>query len=199
MKQRKKLLCLVAAAALCLGLAACGARASTEPAVAPYNMTEDQEELLSLLGLEDAALVFSFQAPEEAAKVTAHTYVLEDGVWVENGGVSLLREGGDSQPLAGEFALVYHRDRSMDLHLNAQGRVSFSSDPVPFEGELLSAARGAIPESQPAAMGEEVPVALFLEDGGASMKSLTPQSYFTPQELADMDVAQAVTLEFSAG
>lgn len=48
-------------------------------------------------------------------------------------------------------------------------------------------------------MGEEVPVALFLEDGGTSMKSLTPQSYFTPQELADMDVAQAVTLEFSAG
>ena len=40
---------------------------------------------------------------------------------------------------------------------------------------------------------------LGLEDGGTSMKSLTPQSYFTPQELADMDVAQAVTLEFSAG
>ena len=51
MKQRNKLLCLVAAAALCLGLAACGARASTEPAVAPYNMTEDQGELLSLLGM----------------------------------------------------------------------------------------------------------------------------------------------------
>ena len=48
-------------------------------------------------------------------------------------------------------------------------------------------------------MGEEVPVALFLEDGGTSMKSLTPQSYFTPQELEGMDVAQAVTLEFSAG
>ena len=46
---------------------------------------------------------------------------------------------------------------------------------------------------------EEVPVALFLEDGGTSMKSLTPQSYFTPQELEGMDVAQAVTLEFSAG
>ena len=67
MKQRKKLLCLVAAAALCLGLAACGTRASTEPAVAPYNMTEDQEELLSLLGLTNKAMVFSFQGPEEAA------------------------------------------------------------------------------------------------------------------------------------
>ena len=85
MKQRNKLLCLVAAAALCLGLAACGTRASTEPAVAPYDMTEDQEELLSLLGLTDKAMVFSFQGPEEAAELTAHTYVLEDGAWVENG------------------------------------------------------------------------------------------------------------------
>ena len=158
-------------------------------------MSQDQQELLSLLGLEDAALVFSFQAPEEAAKVTAHTYVLEDGVWVENGGVSLLREGEDSQPLAGEFALVYHQDRSMDLHLNAQGRVSFSSDPVPFEGERLSAAREH--PREPARChgggGARSPVS-----GGRRhlYESLTPQSYFTPQELEGMDVAQAVTLEF---
>lgn len=196
---RKILLAAVLLLLLVPALGGCQERETEKAFVAPYDMSQDQQELLSLLGLEDAALVFSFQAPEEAAKVTAHTYVLEDGVWVENGGVSLLREGEDSQPLAGEFALVYHQDRSMDLHLNAQGRVSFSSDPVPFEGELLSAAREAIPESQPAPLGEEVPVALFLEDGGTSMKSLTPQSYFTPQELEGMDVAQAVTLEFSAG
>ena len=121
MKPRKKLLCLVAAAALCLGLAACGARASTEPAVAPYDMTEDQEELLSLLGLTDKAMVFSFQGPEEAAELTAHTYVLEDGAWVENGGVSMTRDTAEAGPFQGEFALVYREDRSMELYLHHQG------------------------------------------------------------------------------
>ena len=82
MKQRNKLLCLVAAAALCLGLAACGTRASTEPAVAPYDMTEDQEELLSLLGLTDKekAQILSINlsnAPERLYKE----------VWIGLGGV----------------------------------------------------------------------------------------------------------------
>ena len=144
MKQRNKLLCLVAAAALCLGLAACGARASTEPAVAPYDMTEDQEELLSLLGLTDKAMVFSFQGPEEAAELTAHTYVLEDGAWVENGGVSMTRDTAEAGPFQGEFALVYREDRSMELYLHHQGGVvSFASEPVAFPGETLASLRAA--------------------------------------------------------
>ena len=95
-------------------------------------MSQDQQELLSLLGLEDAALVFSFKAPEEAAKVTAHTYVLEDGVWVENGGVSLLREAGESQPLAGEFGPGLSPGPQHGPALNAQGRVSFPAIRCPL-------------------------------------------------------------------
>ena len=129
---RKILLAAVLLLLLVPALGGCQEQETEKAFVAPYDMSQDQQELLSLLGLEDAALVFSFKAPEEAAKVTAHTYVLEDGVWVENGGVSLLREAGESQPLAGEFALVYHQDRSMDLHLNAQGRVSFSAIRCPL-------------------------------------------------------------------
>lgn len=91
---RKILLAAVLLLLLVPALGGCQERETEKAFVAPYVMNQDQQELLSLLGLEDAALVFSFQAPEEAAKVTAHTYVLEDGVWVENGGVSLLREGG---------------------------------------------------------------------------------------------------------
>ena len=91
---RKILLAAVLLLLLVSALGGCQEQETEKAFVAPYDMSQDQQELLSLLGLEDAALVFSFKAPEEAAKVTAHTYVLEDGVWVENGGVSLLREGG---------------------------------------------------------------------------------------------------------
>lgn len=197
MKQRNKLLCIVAAAALCLGLAACGARASTEPAVAPYDMTEDQEKLLSLLGLTDKAMVFSFQGPEDAAELTAHTYVLEDGAWVENGGVSMTRDTAEGGPFQGEFALVYREDRSMELYLHHQGGVvSFASEPVAFPGETLASLRGGLQESAPAPLGEEIPVALFVEDGGTALQSLGPEVYFTPEEAAGYDVVQVVTLEF---
>ena len=85
MRRGKNLFCAGVALALCLGLTACGVQTSTEPSVAPYDMTEEQEDLLSLLGMTDRAMVFSFQSPEEATQLTAHTYVLEDGAWVENG------------------------------------------------------------------------------------------------------------------
>ena len=84
MRRGKNLFCAGVALALCLGLTACGVQTSTEPSVAPYDMTEEQEDLLSLLGMTDRAMVFSFQGPEEATQLTAHTYVLEDGAWVEN-------------------------------------------------------------------------------------------------------------------
>ena len=160
-------------------------------------MTEDQEELLSLLGLTNKAMVFSFQGPEEAAELTAHTYVLEDGAWVENGGVSMTRDTAEGGPFQGEFALVYREDRSMELYLHHQGGVvSFASEPVAFPGETSASLRGGLQESAPAPLGEEIPVALFVEDGGTALQSLGPEVYFTPGEAAGYDVVQVVTLEF---
>ena len=86
MKQRNKLLCIVAAAACAWGWPPAGPGRPQSLRCAPYDMTEDQEKLLSLLGLTDKAMVFSFQGPEEAAKLTAHTYVLEDGAWWKTAG-----------------------------------------------------------------------------------------------------------------
>ena len=51
-------------------------------------------------------------------------------------------------------------------------------------------------ESASAPLGEEIPVALFVEDGGTTMQSLGPEVYFTPEEAAGYDMVQVVTLEF---
>ena len=197
MRRGKNLFCAGVALALCLGLTACGVQTSTEPSVAPYDMTEEQEDLLSLLGMTDRAMVFSFQSPEEATQLTAHTYVLEDGAWVENGGVSMTRDAVEDGPFQGEFALLRQEDRSMDLYLHHQGgQVSFTSEPVAFPGESLASSRGGLQESVPASLGEEIPVAVFVEDSGTALRSLGPEVYFTPEEAAGYDVVQVVTLEF---
>ena len=51
-------------------------------------------------------------------------------------------------------------------------------------------------ESAPAPLGEEIPVALFVEDSGTALQSLGPEVYFTPEEAAGYDMVQVVTLEF---
>ena len=74
--------------------------------------------------------------------------------------------------------------------------VSFASEPVVFPGETLASLRGGLQESAPAPLEEEIPVALFVEDGGTALQSLGPEVYFTPEEAAGYDVVQVVTLEF---
>ncbi len=167
------------------------------PYVEPYELDESQRELLSLLGIEDEAMVFSFEAPEEAGRLSAHAYVLEDGAWVENGGVSLFREEGD-EPFAGELAFTRQEDRSIDLALHSQGKVSFRSEPVAWDGELLSSGGARLTQRQPAELGREVPVAAFVEDGGTALKSLDIEKIWNePETAAGLDIVQVVTLEFS--
>ena len=85
----------------------------------------------------------------------------------------------------------------MELYLHHQGGVvSFSSEPVAFPGEILASIRGSLQERAPAPLGEEIPVALFVEDGGTALQSLGPEVYFTPGGAAGYDVVQVVTLEF---
>lgn len=61
---RKILLAAVLLLLLVPALGGCQEQETEKAFVAPYVMNQDQQELLSLLGLEDAALVFSFKAPE---------------------------------------------------------------------------------------------------------------------------------------
>ena len=93
--------------------------------------------------------------------------------------------------------MVYREDRSMELYLHHQGGVvSFASEPVAFPGETSASLRGGLQESASAPLGEEIPVALFVEDSGTAMQSLGPEVYFTPEETAGYDMVQVVTLEF---
>ena len=176
-----------------MGCAAQGAG----PYVEPYELDESQRELLSLLGIEDDAMVFSFEGPEEAGRLSAHAYVLEGGTWVENGGVSLFREEGD-ELFAGELAFTRQEDRSIDLALHSQGKVSFRSEPVAWDGELLSSGGARLTQRQPAELGREVPVAAFAEDGGTALKSLDIEKIWNePETAAGLDIVQVVTLEFA--
>ena len=46
-------------------------------------------------------------------------------------------------------------------------------------------------------LGKEIPVSVLVYDNGNSMRSYTTEDYFEPEKFKDMDLVQAVTLEFS--
>ena len=45
-------------------------------------------------------------------------------------------------------------------------------------------------------LGKEIPVSVLVYDNGNSMRSYITEDYFEPEKFKDMDLVQAVTLEF---
>ena len=193
----KKTIIGAALLALALTLTGCGAQAAAEPHVAPYEMNESQEEMLSLLGLKDNARLFTYYCPEGALAITASSYVLENGAWVSTGQGTIFWEEQEEENAQGVFSLLVREDRSFVLSLHGMGTSTFQSDPVTPPEEPLQYAQGWLGEEREIQLGEEIPVAFFVADSGTSMPSFTVEDYFTPESFQGMDTVQAVTLTFS--
>ena len=192
---------------LCLALALCGcSRTETKPGIpaeegiAPYELTEEQQELLSAFGMEDSARLFAFLAPEEAITVEVTVCRLTDaGTWevTGNGAMSI---GAERQPvsrLSGTIAMELRGDHGIDFNINCAGRGSFSSEKTELEGEPLGSTMGYLAEFQPIELNREIPLAIMAWDSGTSMRSYRPQDYYDTSLFEGIDLVQSVTVKFS--
>ncbi|MGI6255322.1 MAG: hypothetical protein ACOYJZ_06775 [Acutalibacter sp.] len=181
--------------ALAVLLAGCGQETAANT-VKPYPITEEQQELLQYLNLNNTANLFSYQCPENSQEVTITSYVLEDGTWVINGQGTLSWDGKTVESREGVFTLIYQEDRRFAMSLHAQGTSSFRSDPVDIPPDLTASSNAWLSEEVEIQLEKEIPVALFVSDSGNRMSSLTVEDYFSPEKLEEMDLVQAVTMTF---
>ena len=168
--------------------------------IAPYKLSEDQQELLGAFGMEDSANLFAFHAPEEAVTVEVNAYRLTDtGTWevTGNGAMSIGTERQPVSSLSGTIAMELRGDYSIDFNISCAGRGSFSSEEIELEQEPLGSTKGYLAEFRPIELNEEIPLAIMVYDSGTSMRSYTPQDYYDTSAFEDMDLAQAVTVSFS--
>ena len=168
--------------------------------VAPYELSQDQQELLGAFGMEDSARLFAFLAPEEAItiEVTASRLTAE-GSW-EVTGSGAMSIGTERQPvseLSGTIAMELGDDHSIDFNINCAGRGSFSSEKIELEQEPLGSTKAYLTEFQAIELNEEIPLALMVYDSGTSMRSYTAGDYFDVSLFEGMDLVQAVTVRFT--
>lgn len=191
---------------LVLALGACSDQppAAQENTIAPYELTQQESDLLSAFGLtEDNALALSFQAPAEAKALFIQVSRLEDGVW-ENVSDSVSGFGMDGpqedlpDSFAGLLCLEENEDRSLSVHVQSTFG-GFANTPQGAAPDLEWTMRSTafLQEAQTIQLDQPIPVALLAYDTGTSMSSLDLQSYFTPEDLAGLDLVQAVTVTFS--
>ena len=192
---------------LSLALLLCGcSRGETGPGIpaeegiAPYELSQDQQELLGAFGMEDSAGLFAFLAPEEAITIEVTACRLTDaGTW-EVTGSGAMSIGAERQPvssLSGTIAMELREDYSIDFNMNCAGRGSFSSEKIEFKAEALGSTKAFLTQFQPIRLNEEIPLAIMVYDSGTSMRSYTPEDYFDVSLFEGMDLVQAVTVKFS--
>lgn len=195
---------LVLTLALALGACSDQAPAAQENTIAPYELNQQERDLLSAFGLtEDNALALSFQAPAEAKALFIQVSRLEDGVW-ENVSDSVSGFGMDGpqedlpDSFAGLLCLEENVDRSLSVHVQSTFG-GFGNTPQGAAPDLEWTMRSTafLQETQTIQLDQPIPIALLAYGTGTSMSSLDLQSFFHPENLTGPDLVQAVTVTFS--
>lgn len=199
MRKKARLLCLALAVVLALLTGCRGQTPQAGSALEPYELSQDQEELLELLGLSDTVGVIKFTGAEEATALSIDTYELQDGQWQATGGGQISREEA-GEPWEGLAAIQSREDYSIGLRVRTEGIASYTTDAAAPESDPQGWALQFLDEETPIVLGEPIPVALFLYSGDGSLRTHALTDFADPAAFDGEDLAlvQAVTLTFTA-
>lgn len=201
----KKITCLFVMFVMLFSLAACSGNSNSvellkKEGIAPYDLSEEGEYILQSFGMENDSQIITFKAPKDAITMNVNIYRLEDSEkWnlIGEGAISIGEEREPVEQLEGTFTMQLQEKYVVDFHINCAGRMSSQSEEIVFDSEGISSTKVFLQEFQEVELNTEIPVALMVYDSGTSMKSHSLQDYFEPSEFAEMDLVQAVTMEFS--
>lgn len=199
MRKKARLLCLALAVVLALLTGCRGQTPQAGSTLEPYELSQDQEELLELLGLSDTVGVIKFTGAEEATALSIDTYELQDGQWQATGGGQISREEA-GEPWEGLAAIQSREDYSISLRVRTEGIASYTTDAAAPESDPQGWALQFLDEETPIVLGEPAPVALFLYSGEGSLRTHALTDFADPAAFDGEDLAlvQAVTLTFTA-
>ena len=200
----KKIFCFLVIFIVLMSLSACSEKSNNaafldKEGIAPYDLSEDGEYILQAFGMENNSQLIAFKAPKEAITMNVNVYCLDNSEQWKPVGGSAISIGEDREPieqLEGTFAMQMQENYVIDFHINCAGQMSSKSEEILLDSEGMASVKVFLQEFEEVELNTEVPVALMVYDSGTSMKSYSLQDYFEPSEFAEMDLVQAVTLEF---
>lgn len=200
MKKMRMSMLAACMAAVLTGCVQTDIHALQKEQVVPYELSERETQLLEAFGMDQNSQIVSFYAPETAITVTARIYKLkEDLIWetIGDGSMSIGKEKEPAEQILGSFTMQIQDDRSIDFHINMAGQGAFSTKDIGENQEYTIEGKAFLKEACKIELGKEIPVSVLVYDNGNSMRSYTTEDYFEPEKFKDMDLVQAVTLEFS--
>lgn len=184
--QRKRLCRLFCCLLLTLFLSACGKNVSKEMYLEEAQLTEEENKIVELIGMDQKQLIYDFQADDTIKSIQINTYELEDGQW------SLVTGGGGqawTDP-KGRIALGFERI-SDDLRVAVQssqhiGATSYQRE-LEEEGENMGCATSVLTERKEIVYEKEIPVAIQIVTSKDEVHSYVVDYFFQPEEYEKYD------------
>ena len=172
----------------------------TEEGIAPYELSEGEQNILDSFGMGDTSKLISFLAPINADSIEVNVYRLTGAdTWerIGNGAMSLGIDREPEQKVSGTIAIELKENYRIDFYINGAGQGHFTSKEIRLEEEPAAETKCFLNEFQQIELNKEIPIALRVYDSGTNMRSYQVQDYGNPSVFRKMDLVQAVTVTFS--
>lgn len=202
----KRLVSIFLGLVIMLALVGCsskegGKKALKEEGIAPYKLSESEENVLNAYGLNTSnSQMIMFDAPQEAITLKVKVYSLDaDEKWeiISDGGMSIGEEREPMDKLKGNFTMELKDNYVIEHRINCGGTATYETEEILLNKEDMATTWTFLNEFQKIEVNKEIPVALMVYTSKMSMNSYSLKDYYEPSKFEGMDFVQAVTLEFS--
>lgn len=197
----KKLMVIVLAIVGMLSMAGCAEKEKNEEKmyIEPAQLTEEEEEIASLLGLNTEQRIYDFTLDESVQSIQVNTYRLIDGEWK-------LEAGGGGQAFSdttGRIALGFERlDEGNRIAIQSEhtdGSTEYKSERNEDLNEIGSFATSVLSGKAEVVYEKEIPLAVQIITSKNEVVSYQVDYFHSPEEYEKLgyEGVFAVTVRFS--
>lgn len=197
----KKLMVIVLAIVGMLSMAGCADKEKNEEKmyIEPAQLTEEEEKIASLLGLNTKQCIVDFAVDETVQSIQVNTYRLLDGEWkLEAGG------GGQAfSDITGRIALDFERlDEGNRIAIQSEhtdGSTEYKSECNKDLNEIGSFATSVLSEKTEIVYEEEIPLVVQIITSKNEVVSYQVDYFHSPEEYEKLgyEGVFAITVRFS--
>ena len=195
MRNTKRIAALLCSLSL-MALAACAVQpGEVEQSIQPARLTQEEQDIVQLLGMGDDSLIYDFELDGTAQSVEICAYQLLDGGWqpLTSGARQLT---GTEGRLALRFEIIGD-GVCTSVQSGHHGSSDSWSSPEPVQGEELGWHTAVRSDRTEIAYEQEIPLVVQFGGSGSAVPSFGVDGFFTPGDYTGCEYAYAITVRFS--
>ena len=197
----RRVIVIILAMIVMMSMAGCSdkLKSAEKMYIEPAQLTEEEEKIAALLGLNTKQRIFDFVLDESVQSIQVNTYRLIDGEWK-------LETGGGGQAFSdteGRIALAFERlDEGIRIAIQSEhtgGSTEYKSERNEDLNEIGSFATSVLSEKTEFEYEEEIPLAVQVITSNNQVVSYQVDYFNSPEEYEKLgyEGVFAITIRFS--